>query len=163
MASTPVQNLFFAWLLVLVCALLSAEAPATTDTLVLQGYVCNTYPCAPPNKTPLFDDKIFDLTDKTPTSSLGISGKERYLGPDFPYNGEQREGWMKACSGSKNEGMASFRNCFEREKQRSVEQLNRRQDDINRERNTPLRNAYPRLGKRATKRKKGPIFTSLPK
>lgn len=136
----------------------SSAAHSSSSTTVILPFVCDSYPCPPPAKWPLFDDRVFDLESKSvppPVTSTGASGNTRYLGRDRDYNYVQREAWIKQCSPLRNDSMASFRDCFETERTKAAGERERRQDEIIRDRNQPFRNAPPReeLG-RAKGRKK---------
>lgn len=137
-----------------------------SEPMTVNAYVCKTYPCPPPNKLPVFDDKVFDLTNSSaPTTSTGLAGKPRYLGEENNYNSAQRTAWMKECRPKFYEGMDGFRTCFSAKASEADAAQTKQRDEIEKRQSLPLRNVPPREGKETSSlsRRKKSKFTGMPR
>lgn len=101
---------------------------------------------APANRgIQIFDDRVFKLSvdEVKPTTRKSPNGSERTLAEEPDYNTAQREQWIQTCSPQSQKSQRAFKDCFEKEKRKSRDSLNRRVNEVESRQAEPLRNQPP--------------------
>ncbi len=83
----------------------------------------------------VFDDRVFQLSDDNQgreTTKSPVSGTERYLGAEPDYNQAQREEWLTTCAPLRDQDAKAYRDCFNREKAKSLQDVRSRLGDSTR-------------------------------
>ncbi len=82
---------------------------------------------------------------QTPPPSQGApqAAQQRYSADKAEYNTEQRKEWLAKCEPLREVDFKGYRACFEKEKQRSSEDLKRRFIEVEKRQGQPFRNVNP--------------------
>lgn len=140
--------------LALILAISGSVALAESGSASTQGQgqpniTVNIQPSPAPNPyggQKIFSDGVFDSVGKGSSapsvSKSPYSGSERAVGEEPDYNYRQRKQWADSCNPSLKSGdMSAYRECFEKERKKSSDEIARNREDVERKQNSPLRNS----------------------